>query len=187
MNGILFFSKKKEKTHPMSIPTIAIIMGSAVLPDGRPGPALRRRVNAALRLQSEFEDLIFIPSGGIVQNKPCSEAGAMRDLLSEAGVDSDRIFLEDKSKNTLQNIIHSARIIRQFPAARNVIVCSDNYHILRCRLLLYLMGISTLYRPMPGARNKVGWMRCMYFWVREAAAIPVNVFLLLIFKLFRKV
>jgi uncharacterized SAM-binding protein YcdF (DUF218 family) len=165
---------------------IAIIMGSAVLPDGRPGPALRRRVNAALKLRNEFEDLIFIPSGGIVKNRPCSEAEGMRVLLIEAGVNSRRIFMESESKNTLQNVIHSAGIIRQFPATCNVIVCSDNYHILRCRMLLYLMGISTLYRPMPSARKVVGWMRWMYFCVREAVAIPVQVFLLLILKLFGK-
>jgi len=166
---------------------IAIIMGSAVLPDGRPGPAMLRRVTAALKLRSEFEDLIFIPSGGIVQNRLCSEAEAMRDLLIEAGVDSKRIFMESGSKNTLQNVIHSVRIMRRFPATCNVIVCSDDYHILRCRLLLYLVGISTLYRPMPGARDEVDWMRWMYFWVREAVAIPVQAFLLLIFKLFRNV
>ena len=171
----------------MSIQTIAIIMGSAVLPDGRPGPAMRRRVTAALKLQSEFEDLIFIPSGGIAQNRPCSEAEAMRALLIEAGVDSDRIFLESESKNTLQNVIRSARIIRQFPTTCNVIVCSDIYHILRCRWLLHLMGISTIYRPMPSARNKAGWMRWMYFCVREAVAIPVQVLSLLILKLFHKV
>jgi uncharacterized SAM-binding protein YcdF (DUF218 family) len=167
--------------------TIAIIMGSAVLPDGRPGPTLRRRVNAALKLRNEFEDLIFIPSGGIVKNRPCSEAEGMRALLVESGVDSERIFMESESKDTLQNVIHSACIIRQFPAACNVIVCSDNYHILRCRWLLYLMGISSIYRPMPSARNVVGWMRWIYFCVREAVAIPVQVLLLLILKLFRKV
>ena len=165
---------------------IVIIMGSAVLPDGRPGPAMLRRVDAALKLRSEFEDLIFIPSGGIVQNRPCSEAEVMRALLIEAGVDSERIIMESESKNTLQNVIHSVRIIRRFPAFRNVIVCSDDYHILRCRLLLYLMGISTLPRPMPTARNEVGWMRWVYFWVREAVAIHVQVFLLLIYKYFPK-
>ncbi|MGD8762073.1 MAG: YdcF family protein [Desulfobacteraceae bacterium] len=167
--------------------TIVIIMGSAVLPDGRPGPALRRRVNAALKLQGEFEELIFIPSGGIVKNRPCPEAEAMRALLIEAGVNGERIFMEDKSKNTLENVIHSVRIIRQFPATCNVIVCSDDYHILRCRVLLHLMGISTFYRPMPGARKEAGWMRWMYFCVREAVAIPVQVFFLFILKFFRKV
>ncbi len=171
----------------MSTPTIAIIMGSAVLPDGSPGPAMRRRVNAALKLRNEFKDLVFIASGGIVRNRPCSEADAMRSLLIEAGVDSDRILIEAESKNTLQNVIHSARIMRQFTATRNVIVCSDNYHVLRCRMLLYLMGVATLYRPMPGARNKVGWMRWMYFCVREAAAIPLQIFFLLVLKLLRRV
>lgn len=162
-------------------------MGSAVLPDGRPGPAMRRRVKAALKLRDEFEDLIFIPSGGIVQNRPCSEAEAMRTLLIEAGVSSDNIFMEAESKNTLQNAFNSARIIRQFPATCNVIVCSDNYHIYRCRWLLYLMRIPTIYRPMPGASNEVGWMRWMYFCMREAAATPLQVFVLLILKFFRKV
>jgi len=110
----------------------------------------------------------------------------MRTLLIEAGVDSERIVMESESKNTLQNVIHSVRIIRQFPATCNVIVCSDDYHILRCRLLLYLVGISTLYRPMPTARDEVGWMRWVYFWVREAVAIPVHVIQLLLLKLFRK-
>jgi uncharacterized SAM-binding protein YcdF (DUF218 family) len=107
-------------------------------------------------------------------------------LLIEAAVNSDRIFLEDKSKNTLQNVIHSARIIRQFQTACNVIVCSDDYHTLRCRLLLYLMGISTNYRQMPGARIHIGWLRWMYFCVREAVAIPVQAFVLLGLKIFRK-
>ena len=100
---------------------IVIIMGSAVLPDGRPGPAMLRRVDAALKLRSEFEDLIFIPSGGIVQNRPCSEAEVMRALLIEAGVDSERIIMEPESKNTLQNVIYSVRIIRRFPAIRQAV------------------------------------------------------------------
>lgn len=162
-------------------------MGSAVLPDGRPGPAMRRRVNAALKLQDEFEDLIFIPSGGIVQNRTFSEAERMRDLLIEAGVNSERIFMETESKNTLHNVINSARIIRQFPATRNVIVCSDNYHILRCRMLLYLMRIPTIYRPMPGGRMTTGRIRRGYFYMREAVAIPVQVIKLSLLKLFRKV
>ena len=151
------------------------------------GQAMRRRVAAAVKLQSEFQDLIFILTGGIVKNRPCSEAEAMRALLIEAGVDSEHIFIEDKSKNTLQNIINCVRIIRKITGSQNVIVCSDNYHILRCRLLLYLMGISTIYRPMPKAITEVGRMRWMYFCMREAVAISVHTFLLFILKLFLKV
>lgn len=167
--------------------TIAIIMGAAVLPDGRPSTAMRRRVEAALNLRDEFIDVIYIPSGGKAENRTRSEADVMQDLLLHAGVNSEQIFLEAESKNTLQNVSNSARIIRQFSSSSKVIVCSDTYHILRCRLLLYLLGISTIYRPMPSGKKTSGRIRWIYCYIREAVAIPVHVLLLFILKYYRKV
>ena len=167
--------------------TIVIIMGSAILPDGSPGAGMRRRVAAALQLREEFNDLIFIPTGGNVQNRPCSEAEAMKGLLINAGVKSDRIILEPEANHTLENIINSARIIKKLPLSGEVIVCSDNYHIFRSRLLLYLMGIPTISRPMPSGRKTTGWRRWAYFYIREAVAIPIHIIMLLVLKAFRKV
>ena len=166
--------------------TIAIIMGSSVSTDGTPGGAMRRRVEAALRLGDEFTNLLFIPTGGVFPDRPCSEAEAIKDLLMEAGIDSQRIILESKSQNTLQNSINTAAIIKNMQTPDAVIVCSDNYHIPRSRILLRLMGISTAYRPMPSGRQSVGWIRWIYFWCREAIAIPIQVIMLLILKAFRK-
>ncbi len=157
-------------------------MGSSVSADGMPGEAMRRRIGAALQLGEEFSNLIYLPTGGIFPDRPCSEAEAMNNLLIEAGVDSQRIFLESKSKNTLQNSINTAAIIKSMPAPDTVIVCSDNYHIPRSRILLRLMGISTTYHPMPSGRQAAGWLRWAYFWCREAIAIPIQVIMLLILK-----
>jgi uncharacterized SAM-binding protein YcdF (DUF218 family) len=93
--------------------TIAIIMGSAVSEDGTPGEAMRRRVEAALQLRKEFSNLLYIPTGGIFPDLPCSEAEAMKDLLREAGVARKKIFLEADSKNTRQNITNTAAIIKK--------------------------------------------------------------------------
>ena len=161
-------------------------MGAAVLADGRPSSAMRRRVEAALNLRDEFQNLIFIPTGGKVRNPLFSEAETMRKLLIEAGVNSELILPETKARHTLQNIINSARVIKNYPAAGKAIVCSDSYHILRCRLLLYLAGISTIHRPMPSARKTAGWMRWVRLCLREAAAIPMNAVLLLILKFLRR-
>jgi uncharacterized SAM-binding protein YcdF (DUF218 family) len=167
--------------------TIAIIMGSAVLPDGSAGAGMRRRVAAALHLRDEFNDLIFIPTGGIAPDRSRSEADAMRDLLLHAGVKSECIIPEPKAKNTLQNTINASEIIRKFPSDCTVIVCSDNYHIPRCRVLLNFMGISTISRPMPGGRKTIGWMRWAYYCIREAAAIPFDVIRLLKTKIWKKI
>ena len=165
---------------------IAIIMGSAVSPEGAPGQAMRRRVGAALALLEEFNDLIFIPTGGIVQGRPCSEAEAMKDLLLKAGVKGENIIPEPEAKHTLQNIINSAHIIRKLPRSSAVIVCSDNYHIPRSRALLYLMGIPTISRPMPSGRKTTGWLRWAYFYCREAVALPIHIIMLLVLKACRK-
>jgi uncharacterized SAM-binding protein YcdF (DUF218 family) len=162
-------------------------MGSSVLADGSPGAGMRRRVEAALHLRDEFNDLIFIPTGGISPDRPRSEADAIKDLLLHAGVKSECIIPETKAKNTLQNTINTAHIIRKLPLSSAVIVCSDNYHIPRSRVLLYLMGVSTTSRPMPGGKNTTGWMRWAYYYIREAAAIPFDVIRLLIFKLLKKI
>ena len=161
-------------------------MGSGVLPDGSPGASMRRRVEAALQLQKEFNDLIFIPTGGIVPGRPRCEADVMKDLLLDAGVKSKCIIPETKAKNTLQNTLNTAKIIRNFSSDCTVIVCSENYHIPRCRMLLYLMGISTTSRPMPSAKSTAGWMRRVYFYFREAIAIPLHVIMLLVLKGLRK-
>ena len=162
--------------------TIAIIMGSSVSADGTPGEAMRRRVGAALQLGDEFSNLTYLPTGGILPDRPCSEAEVMKNLLMEAGIDRQRIFVEGKSKNTLQNSINAAAIIKNMPVPDAVVVCSDNYHIPRSRILLYMMGISTTYRPMPSGRQALGWIRWAYFWCREAIAIPIHVCMLLIIK-----
>jgi uncharacterized SAM-binding protein YcdF (DUF218 family) len=158
-------------------------MGSAVLPDGSPGAGMRRRVEVALQLQDEFNDLIFIPTGGIAPDRSRCEADAMKDLLLHAGVKSECIIPETKAKNTLQNAINSAHLIRKLPLSSTVIVCSDNYHVPRCRVLLYLMGISTTSRPMPSGRKTTGWLQWAYYYIRETAAIPFDVIRLIIPKI----
>ena len=157
-------------------------MGSSVSADGTPGGAMRRRVGAALKLGDEFSNLIYLPTGGICPDRPCSEAEAMKNLLIEAGIDGQHIILESQSKSSLQNCINTANIIKNMPAPDAVIVCSDNYHIPRSRILLHLMGISTTYRPMPSGRPAAGWVRWAYFCCREAIAIPLHVVMLLILK-----
>ena len=43
-------------------------------------------------------------SGGQGYNEPCTEAQAMADYMEAAGIEKDRLILEDESKTTEQNI-----------------------------------------------------------------------------------
>jgi uncharacterized SAM-binding protein YcdF (DUF218 family) len=165
---------------------IAIIMGSAVLPDGKPSDAMRRRVKAALDLRNEFKDLLFLPTGGNIQRWGRSEADVMKGLLKDAGINNNNTIQETDSKNTLQSITYCARKIKKLPDIVTVVVCSDSFHLPRCRLLLSILGIHSNHRPMPGGRKSLGFTRWAYYCAREAVAIPVDVALLLFFKIIGK-
>ena len=70
---------------------IALILGAALHDDGRPRPALVRRVahGVALHHQGVAERLLM--SGGQVHG-PVPEAWVMRDLALRAGVGADRLL-----------------------------------------------------------------------------------------------
>ena len=165
---------------------IAIIMGSAVSSEGRPSKAMRRRVKAALGLRHEFQNLIFLPTGGNLERWGHSEAEVMTGLLKEAGVDTESIIQETESRNTLQSLTFCARKIKQQSDIATIVVCSDSFHLPRCRLLLSLLGIHTDRRPMPHGFRSVGLARWAYYCAREAVAIPVDTALLIFYKIFRK-
>ena len=165
---------------------IAIIMGSAVLPDGKPSKAMQRRVRAALDLRFEFRNLIFLPTGGNIQKWGHCESDVMTMLLKEAGVADESIIRETDSKDTLQSIAFCAHAIKKLPDISTIIVCSDSFHLLRCRLLLSILGMSSLHRPMPGGKKSLGIIRWVYYCSREAVAIPVDVVLLLLKKILGK-
>ena len=165
---------------------IAIIMGSAVTADGRPSQAMRRRVTAALGLRQKLQNLIFLPTGGNTERWGYSEAEIMAGMLRDAGVPDNSIILETKSRNTLESLTFCARKIKHHPDVVSVVVCSDSFHLPRCRLIMSILGIHPDHHSMPRGIMSLGFTRWAYYCAREAAAIPVDTAMLLFFKIFRK-
>ncbi len=148
-----------------------MIFGAAVWEGGRPSNAMRRRVQGALRSAQELEEPIFLVSGGVGQHPP-SEALAMSRLLQEAGVPEKCIVLDEASTDTLQSVRNCARIIKSMGSPGAVIVCSDVYHIPRCRWLFKLYGISTSSGKVASGRGENKARRWCYYYLRELAALP---------------
>ena len=64
----------------------------------------------------------------------------MQRLLLEADVPPGAIHLEDKSKNTVENIAFAKRILDRMDI-QSVIIVSDAYHLPRARLLARRAGL----------------------------------------------
>ena len=154
---------------------LMIVLGAMVWPDG-PSPALRYRIDTALEYLSEHPEMKVIVSGGQGEDEPCSEARAMADALIAAGVSESRIFLEEASFNTRQNLLNSMELMRAMgydPSETPVVVVSNGFHLARIRMLCARYGLDadTLAAPFPER------FAAFYSYCREAPAL-VKSFLL---------
>jgi uncharacterized SAM-binding protein YcdF (DUF218 family) len=103
----------------------------------------------------------------------------MKDVLLGLGVREANIVVDDHSQDTLDSAIHCARLLRaQAQAVESVTVCSSPYHNYRCQMLLRMLGIPARRGRMPSDRPALGVGKWLYYWVREAAAIPWDALLM---------
>ena len=143
-----------------------IVLGASVYADG-PSPALTHRIEAVVECLDEHPDARIIASGGQGRNEPVSEAQCIRDELVKRGVDPERIILEDRSTDTLQNIANSRAIIGD-DAARIGIV-TNNYHVWRALRFARRAGLSNAH----GIAAEYTGPTLFHFMFREAVSISL--------------
>ncbi len=153
-------------------------MGAAVLRDGSPSGALRRRVESALALGGNLATSFYLVTGGKGRFGP-PESVVMSSLLQAAGVARDHILTDSVSHDTLSSIMRCVAMLRCRHSVDSVIVCTDRYHLLRCRWLFWLSGVSTRKHPMLSGLRANGMLRWTYYYIREFLAIPWDTALLI--------
>lgn len=151
-------SRKDQERRPGAC--LIVILGCAVHPGGVPSPALRRRVLLAIQT-ADGQDALFMPVGGLGRHAP-AEARMMQQLLVEAGVAARAIVPVPEGNNTIASLRACWPVLRRelARAPRSVYVCTDDYHLRRCRLILRVWGLESRAGarggPAPGAAK--AWM-----------------------------
>ena len=89
-----------------------IVLGCKV--NGKnPSLMLSKRLEAAYEYLNENKNAVCIVSGGKGSNEEISEAQCMYNYLTEKGIASDRIIMEDESTTTSENLEFSKKIIEE--------------------------------------------------------------------------
>ena len=127
--------------------------------DGSLTNLLKWRVDKAIdfrnkQLKAGWKDLIFVPSGGKGSDEIISEAEAIKNYLIKKWIDEKNILIEDKAKNTYENIKFSNKLINNKNA--NIAFSTTKYHILRAGLLA---TEQWLYFEWMWSKTK------RYFWI----------------------
>ncbi len=120
---------------------VVIVLGCAVK-GTVPSKMLMQRINAAYDYLNENPDSVAVLSGGQGTGERISEAECMYNVLTEKGIDADRLFLEDKSTNTFENITNSKKIIDDNALDGEIAIASSDFHLKRAVLVAKKQGID---------------------------------------------
>ena len=150
-------------------PKVMVVFGCQMRRDG-PSVLLKDRLDTALAYWEAHPDIKIVVTGGKGDDEHVSEAQGMYDYLTAHGVDGANIYMEDKSRNTWQNINNTFALMERegWSLTDDVLLVSSGFHLARIEMLWNrvradsLRGeeyndqhISTLAAPVSHAPSRV--------------------------------
>ena len=148
---------------------VIIVLGAGLRRDGRAGLPLTRRAQRAAELWHAGMAPYALCTGAQAEGFPRSEAAACGEILLGAGLPEAAILMEESSRSTEENAIHSRRLLDELGLERAVLV-SDSYHLLRANWIFRLRGVAAFNSPIPASRIRYP-LFYPYSLVREFAAL----------------
>lgn len=147
-------------------PEAIIVLGSGLIGDKVP-PLLAQRLIKGKAIYDQFQGRpTIIVSGGQGADELTSEAAAMANYLIEHGVPKDSILLENRSRNTFENLTFSKTILEEQGLGKSVLVVTNSFHALRA-------GVFMRRLKIPG--RSVGSKTAFYYlpsaWIRETVGL----------------
>lgn len=145
-------------------PQYVIVLGSGLV-GARVPPLLAARLDKAIEVaggQSAYP--VIIPSGGRGSGEDVAEGTAMATYLRGHGVPNDKIRIEDRARNTRENLQYSRKLMDD-PDAPTVVV-TTGYHVFRAAMLTRAVGLNARVR---GARTAAYYVPSAF--LREFVAV----------------
>ncbi len=122
--------------------TTVIVLGAQVLDSG-PSLSYKQRLDTAYEYLIEYPEAKCIVTGGQGTNEPMPEGKAGKEYLVEKGIDEERIFEENKSTSTYENLKFSLDIIKENNLSMEILISTQGFHQYRAGLQARDLG----YRP----------------------------------------
>lgn len=142
-----------------------VVLGCAVYGE-RPSLMLKERMDAAYEYLAEHEDSVCILSGGKGPGEDISEAECMYRYLLKKGIAGERLFKEERSTSTRENINFSKSIIEENGLEKKIAIATNEFHEYRAGRIAKSQGIEAAAVP-----GKTAWWLFPTYYVRELYGI----------------
>ncbi|KOF57380.1 MULTISPECIES: YdcF family protein [Clostridium] len=113
--------------------------------------ALYQRMEKGLKYLNEYPDIKVVVSGGKGPGEDIPEAEAMKEFLLKQGISEKRIIVEDKSRNTMENLRNTKQILQRSYGKRDfeIALVTNNFHVFRAKMLAQRFGFKVYGIPAP--------------------------------------
>ena len=142
-----------------------VVLGCRVYGE-RASLSLVERLEAAYDYLTEHPNADCVVSGGQGPGEDISEAECMYRWLVGKGIDASRIYKEDKSTSTEENIAFSKLVIEENDLFQKIVIVTNEYHIYRAGMIADEEGLVWGAKPAGSA-----WWLFPTYYVRELYAI----------------
>jgi len=138
-----------------------VILGCKVR-NGVPSLMLKKRLDAACIYLEKHPDVPVIVCGGQGADESISEAQCMFEYLTSHGIASGRIYQDDTSTSTLENLENAKKIITEQDWLPEITIVTDGYHQLRAANIAHDIGLKA-----SAVSARTSWYLVPSYWVRE--------------------
>lgn len=153
----------------------AILVLGAGVNGETPSLTLRTRIDAAAAYIAAHPTLPIVLSGGQGPGEDITEAECMRRALVARGIADERLYLEERSTSTAENLAYSRELLDtlgfvpwsgETPAGGRVAVVTNDFHLCRTRQLAQPEMVVV------GVPAALPWLHLtVNYYVREAFAL----------------
>lgn len=161
--AVCICSAKERQARPSDC---IIVLGARVWPDGRMSNSLLYRCESALEAWKRGIAENIIVCGGQGSDEPATEASVMRTYFLEMGVPEECVIAEDRSENTIQNLLNAKKVM-DARGWKTAAVTTNSYHVQRA---LWIAGDAGIDACGIAAQNSKQLGTMILSHVRESAS-----------------
>lgn len=143
-----------------------VVLGAGLRGD-QPSRILRERLNAAADYLEAHPQAVAILSGGQGADEWCTEASVMKTYLLNKGIPEERLYVEDRSTSTFENLGFSKQLIEREGLSSAVALVTQEFHQCRAQTIARRHGFT----EVGAITATTQWELFLSYWIRDFAGL----------------
>lgn len=148
---------------PSDCPSYTLVVLGCKAHGDQPSWMLSDRLEKAYAILRDNPKIKCVVTGGKGDDEQFTEAYVMRKYLVEKGISPDRIYTEELSESTEENLLYTRTLIKLNGLSENIVIVTDRFHELRARIWAEKSGFKNIYSGCCETRSYL----VTGYWFRE--------------------